>query len=297
MMMKAHAKINVGLRIGGVRADGFHEIWSILQEIELCDEITLREAPDLLLSVSGGPPDLPADENNLCLKAARLLKAEFKLQRGAHIHLQKKVPMGAGLGGGSSDAAAVLKGLNLLWNLGLEVEELLRLSAQLGSDVPFFVLGGSCVAQGRGERLTPITPLIQDPLLLLTPGIAISTAWAYKNITNYSLTQGWQNINLVDLKKEAFSEILPNDFEPLVFKHHPVLWALKDQLRRAGAYYASLSGSGSSLYGVFHSEENAHRACESIQMEGQKYLLNRREAANSGRRVSASPSGGSDGDH
>lgn len=274
LLMKAHAKINVGLRIGGVRADGFHEIWSVLQEIELYDEITLREAPDLLLRVSGGPPDLPADENNLCLKAARLLQTEFKPHRGAHVHLQKRVPMGAGLGGGSSDAAAVLKGLNLLWDLKLEVEELLPLAAQLGSDVPFFVLGGCCIAQGRGELLTPIPPLIRAPLLLLAPGVAISTAWAYKNIANYSLTRRFQNINLMDLKKEAFSEIFSNDFEPLVFKHHPVLGALKDQLMRAGAYYASLSGSGSSLYGAFHSEDSARRAFEGIQMEGHKYLLN-----------------------
>lgn len=278
LMIEAHAKINVGLRIGGVRADGYHEIWSVLQEIDLHDEIILREAPDLLLSIAGGPPDLPADENNLCLKAARLLQSHCRLDRGAHIVLSKKVPMGAGLGGGSSDGAAVLKGLNQLWNLRLGGDLLLRLAAELGSDVPFFILGGCCIARGRGELLTPAAPLICDPMLLLAPKIAISTAWAYKNIANYPLTQGLQNINLMDLKKEAFSEVLSNDFEPLIFRHHPALGALKDQLLRAGAYFASLSGSGSSLYGVFHSEENARRAFELIQVEGQKYLLNIRAA-------------------
>jgi len=271
--LKAHAKINVGLRIGGRRADGYHEIWSILQEIDLRDEISLREAPDFVFSAAGETSDLPVDDQNLCVRAARLLQAETGCRRGAHLELDKRIPIGAGLGGGSSDAASVLKGLNRLWGLGLNQAALIELAGQLGSDVPFFILGGCCVATGRGEILRKIDPIIRDALIVIAPKVHIDTAWAYKNIKNYRLTSKLENIKLMDLKKADVLRLLGNDFEPLVFSRHPALGVLKERLLQAGAYYASLSGSGSSIYGVFHSEESARRAFDEFQVEGRKYLL------------------------
>ncbi|RJP80382.1 MAG: 4-(cytidine 5'-diphospho)-2-C-methyl-D-erythritol kinase [Candidatus Zixiibacteriota bacterium] len=278
LVLQARAKVNMGLRILGQRADGYHEIWSILQEISLADEVRLREAPDFSLSMTCNTPGLPTDERNLCLKAARLLQETTGGRSGTAIELVKRVPVGAGLGGGSADAAAVLLGLNRLWGLDLDRRTLLDLAARLGSDVPFFILGGCCVATGRGEILEPRPAVTTDPMVLVTPSLHVSTAWAYKNIDNYPLTPPPENVifqrfSKNDLRNPHFRKALNNDFEPLVFSHHPRLQAIKEQLLESGAYYASLSGSGSSLFGVYDSVETARAAVRMIQTGGHTYLL------------------------
>ena len=276
--VKAPAKINVGLHILGLRPDGYHEIRTVLQQINLADEILLEDAPDLSLSLTGDRRDLPAGEKNLCMKAALLLRRRTGCPKGARIKLNKVIPIGAGLGGGSSDAAATLKALNQMWQTGLDQPTLMDLAAELGSDVPFFIAGGCCLAMGRGEILTQIDPIIRDQIVLICPNLRISTARAYENIGNYRLTSQMENIIFQnslrkDLSNPEFYNTLTNDFESLVFAHYPVLEKLKKTLLMRGAYYSSLSGSGSALYGVFASSEKAKRASEEIQIKGKIYLL------------------------
>jgi 4-diphosphocytidyl-2-C-methyl-D-erythritol kinase len=278
LVWEARAKINIGLHVGALRPDGYHEIWSILQEINLADRLLLRDAPDFSLSMTCPSDAVPGDESNLCMKAARLLQKLTGCRRGVQIELEKNIPVGAGLGGGSSDAASVLKGLNQLWDLGLTQTELLVTAAKLGSDVPFFILGGCCRATGRGEILQPIASPLHGAILLVTPPVHVSTAWAYKNIDNYSLTYADENIifegfPLSGSANPELSRIFRNDFEPLVFSHYPFLGALKDQLMEAGAFFSSLTGSGSSLYAVFHKTEEARQALQRIQMAGNVVLI------------------------
>lgn len=270
--------MNIGLRIIGVRADGYHEIRSILQEINLYDTIVLRPAPDLSISMTCDDPELPADENNLCVRAARILDETAGGGHGVRIHLIKRIPTGAGLGGGSSDAAAVLKGLNEFWKLNLPLINLRKIAARLGSDVPFFILGGCCSASGRGEKLKRRPSVIRHPLLLITPKIQIFTKWAYKNIKTYHLTSKRENIIFYGSKSDiltnpAIRRLLKNDFEPLVFQHYPRLGEIKELLLRNGAFFASLSGSGSSVYGVFEDINTAKQTIENIREEGASYLL------------------------
>lgn len=278
LRLRAPAKINVGLHVKGLRPDGYHEIWSILQEINLTDEIHLEDAPDFSLTVTGSFAQLPLGEENLCLKAARLFRSEFNLHKGAAIELNKKIPIGAGLGGGSSDAAAVMKGLNTIWGLGLSEPSLLQLTAKIGSDVPFFILGECCIATGRGDELVKTNPIVQDPMVLVCPEEHISTSWAYKNIGNYPLTSNLENVNFKDslsggLRDSVTRALLSNDFESLVFSTFPALAEVKRFLLDSGAYYASLSGSGSSIYGVFESLKLAKKAHKQIVTRGSKYLL------------------------
>jgi 4-diphosphocytidyl-2-C-methyl-D-erythritol kinase len=279
LVLTARAKVNIGLRITGVRSDGYHEIRSILQEIHLYDTILLHPAPDFSISMTCDDPDLPTDESNLCVRAAQILKrAAGRGEYGVQIRLIKRIPTGAGLGGGSSDAAAVLKGLNQFWELNLPPSELLKPAARLGSDVPFFILGGCCAVSGRGEKLRSRPPVIRHPLLLIVPKIRISTKWAYKNIKNYHLTSKRENIIFNGSKSDiltnpALRRFLTNDFEPLVFQHYPPLGEIKELLLRNGAFFASLSGSGSSVYGVFENTNTAKQAIENIRVDGASYLL------------------------
>jgi 4-diphosphocytidyl-2-C-methyl-D-erythritol kinase len=278
LRIKAPAKINIGLHILGKRPDGYHEIWTILQKIDLFDEILLQSAPDLAFSVLTSLPDIPADEHNLCVKAGKLLQEETQCKLGARLELNKVIPAGAGLGGGSSDAAAVLLALNRFWNTGLKRSVLMKLAAKLGSDVPFFLQSQCCIATGRGEILKPINPLITGPIILICPDVKVSTEWAYKNIDNYHLTSKKENIIFHGSLRESFRQVcmqeaFKNDFEPLVFDKYPLIEELQQNLLRSGAYYSSLSGSGSAVFGVFDSVAKAKEALKSIKVEGHIFLF------------------------
>ncbi len=278
LILEAPAKINVGLRIVGKRPDGYHEIWSVLQEIDLCDEIALWDAPDFSFLLEGDSQGVPTGGTNLCLRAARSLQEASGHQGGARIRLRKVIPVGAGLGGGSSDAAAVLKGLNQLWETGFTRDELSRLGAQLGSDVPFFITGGCCLATGRGEIIKPLETPLQDPLVLVCPDVFISTEWAYKNIKNYHLTLAQDDIIFQGSWREILSrfpeqDFFVNDFEPVVFNAYPDLEKIRDALRDAGAYFVSLSGSGSALFGLFREWERACEAAEKLALRWRTYCL------------------------
>ncbi|TKJ40385.1 4-(cytidine 5'-diphospho)-2-C-methyl-D-erythritol kinase [candidate division LCP-89 bacterium B3_LCP] len=276
LQISTPAKINIGLRIFGRRDDGYHEIWSILQPIDLFDEIILQDVPDFSISMSCDSDVVPCDAQNLCVKSAKLLQEYTQCERGVHIHLTKNIPVGAGLGGGSSDAAATLAGLNLLWNTKLASSTLMELAAQIGSDVPFFLMDSTCIATGRGERLRKINRIVSDPIVLICPAINVSTAWAYKNMKKFSLTSETESINFQDsLASNVLDnqQLLVNDFEEVVFARYPVLSAHKYNLLQNGAYYASLSGSGSSLYGIFNTIGEARKAAEELKNNIIIYIL------------------------
>lgn len=253
MHITAHAKINLALAIKFKRADGFHEIESIIQEIEFGDDLFLEQADSLTFETDSA--QLNAETDNLCLKAARLLIQRCKIP-GLHIRLIKKIPLGAGLGGGSSDAAAVLRGLNIMYGLNLSDADLRTLAAKIGSDIPFFIKGGSAYIQGRGEKVTSVKLDTAYTVLLLHPDVYINTGWAYANL-KMGLTKDFKETKFIgfefqNLSVDKFRDKFQNDFEKSVFNAYPRLAESKDLLYHSGADFAGMSGSGSTIYGLFH---------------------------------------------
>lgn len=264
LRLPSFAKINLALFVKGKRGDGYHDIETVFQQISLHDDIQLKPTSIAEVEFSCDNPDIPDGMANLCVCAAYLLKMHAGIKEGVDIVLHKKIPSGAGLGGGSSNAAVVLLGLNKLWQLGWPASKLADLSLELGSDVPFFIHGGAALGEGRGERLTHFLFDWSLPIVVVYPGVPISTKWAYEQL-NLSLTIKEKYIKLAHFKNRNFNNVefyqgFQNDFEAAVFKAHPVLNQIKNELNRLGAIYASLSGSGSSLFGIFSDENRAGAA-------------------------------------
>lgn len=264
----APAKINLRLRVLGRRPDQYHEIDTLFQAVDLCDEIEVELVEgELRLDVEG--PDLGPSEDNLAYRAAAILLSHAGVESGAHVRLLKRVPVGAGLGGGSSDAAAVLRCLSSL--LGIEDgPELRELGTELGSDVPFF-LGESPLARGRGrgELLEPITPLPRAHLVLVSPQVHVSTAGAYAALAEVragSSVATDEDVRTPSLVTWAEVETLAeNDFEPVIGAAHPEIRRALGSLRSAGASVALMTGSGSTCFGLFPSGAEADAAAEELQ--------------------------------
>ncbi|MGA9406024.1 MAG: 4-(cytidine 5'-diphospho)-2-C-methyl-D-erythritol kinase [Bacteroidota bacterium] len=261
MIHKAYAKINLGLRVLRKREDGFHDIETIFHRINVFDELAL-EPSDAVISISCDNQRIPTDENNLCWKAVELLRSEIGTTRGASVHIKKKIPIGAGLGGGSSDAATVLIALPSLWNISIDAATLADIALNIGSDVPFFLHNKSAYAVGRGERLSFVKLSLPYFVLVVTPGIHISTAWAYGELSKHRAPSAERN-TLYDgatCTVAGISSLMENDFEAVVFRAHPEIARLKQELLSHGAAFALLSGSGSSVFGLFKDETNARQA-------------------------------------
>lgn len=253
MLVFPNAKINLGLNILRKRADGFHDISTVFYPIGLSDilEITTNSNADVEWVNTGLSVDCPADKN-LVVKAYRLLQQKFDLP-GVILQLHKVIPFGAGLGGGSADAAFALVALNEHFNLNLSKAELAQMAATLGSDCAFFVYNQACTASGRGEILTPIDLSLKDKhLLLITPQVHVSTATAYAGVKPYEPTILPEEIVKKDVAE--WKNYLVNDFETSVFAQFPELKYWRDKLYDEGAVYAAMSGSGSSLFGIFEQE-------------------------------------------
>jgi 4-diphosphocytidyl-2-C-methyl-D-erythritol kinase len=264
--LDAPAKINWFLHISGKRGDGYHDIVSAMQCVSLEDQISFEDAPEIELV---SDLDLPVAQN-LVYKAAALLKQRVSYQGGATIVLTKNIPHGAGLGGGSSDAAHTLIGLNRLWGLNLGEDVLMGLGAEIGSDVPFFI-GGSplSVVEGRGERVRRLETHDGVWLLLVKPGIAIPTAWAY-GVYKPELTKKSVDIKLFcqALDRKDFTSLrhmIGNDLEKGVFKKYRVVAEIKRALVEHGAAFAAMSGSGSTVFGAFSSGKEAAAASERME--------------------------------
>lgn len=255
MIIFPACKINIGLQVIARREDGFHEIATVFYPLPLSDvlEVVTSEEKNTTFHLSGDPVPGSQDDN-LCLKAYRMLKNDFAALPQVHIYLHKGIPIGAGLGGGSSDAAAMLKLLNAKYGLGLSPDRLANYAARLGSDCAFFLQDRPCYATGRGEELYPFTQedLGDYHFILVCPEVHISTAWAYGKVVAKHPVR-----SLLDLVREPvvnWKGKVINDFEKPVFDAYPELAKIRDALYRQGALYASLSGSGAALFGIFPKE-------------------------------------------
>jgi 4-diphosphocytidyl-2-C-methyl-D-erythritol kinase len=280
--VRALAKINLDLRVLGKRADGFHELRTIFQTISLADRIAIAFTPGRKTAIAvDGAPDIP---DNLMVRAAELALQAMGARGRVEMQLDKRIPMGAGLGGGSSDAAAVLLALPVLAGKPLTLPALCALGEQLGSDVPFFLLGGRAAGIGRGTELFPLPDAARAAGLLIAPGIHVNTAQAYRDLSP-RLTIELQQNKIVSFQKVTWQAGCPaargegagaggwgvetpvNDFESVVFEQHAGIGELKRKLMRAGAFRSMMTGSGSAVFGLFPSREAASRARTLLKKE------------------------------
>ena len=265
LTVPAFAKINLGLRVHGRRPDGYHEIDTVFQTVSLHDTLTFRPAHGGSLRLSCTDAGIPTDETNLVLRAASALRVRFGVRLGAQIELEKVIPAGGGLGGGSADAAVALAALATLWEIDTDAGELAELGARLGADVPFFLTGGTARGTGTGTEIKSLGDAPKMHLCVVTPDVHVSTAEAYKALGARALTKDGTAANLSVSRAEAeFSDslcgVMSNDFEAVVVRLHPEIGRARAVLEEAGAVGASLSGSGASVYGVFESKGAAGRA-------------------------------------
>jgi 4-diphosphocytidyl-2-C-methyl-D-erythritol kinase len=258
LTVKAPAKINLVLEVLKRRKDGYHDIRTVMHTLELADSLTLT-ARRTDLVVSCDRTDVPTDERNLVVKAAQLLRAEYKVEQGVHIHIQKRIPVAAGLGGGSSDGAAALVGLCRFWNIPVDYERLQGLAAQLGSDVPFLLRGGCALGTGRGDRIFPWQAAPGLWMVLVNPGFAVPTPLIYKNL-KLPLTRRKNYITLLrpaisKKNPEKIGEYLYNQLETVTLKMHPEVRRIKEILAACGVSAALMSGSGPTVFGLLPSPE------------------------------------------
>ncbi len=258
------AKINLGLRILGKRTDGYHAIETILQMLDLYDWLTYRVNHDGDIRLVCSTPALPTDEGNLVTRAARFLQRVGKIQRGVDIYLDKRIPLAAGLGGGSSNAATTLFALNRLWDLNWDASRLHHAAAQLGSDVPFFLGGSTALAQGRGEQLMQLPPPPPLTGVLVNPGFGVSAGWAYAHFSGQSLATDDTMAKIMDALAAQdlmrLADALVNDLEPGVAAVYPTIREMKDVLCSAGATVAFMSGSGPTVCGIFQHPRDLQQA-------------------------------------
>ncbi len=262
------AKINLGLNIINKREDGYHNIETIFYPVNLCDTITFTPANSF--TFASNVPLLNNISSNLIVKAKEVLEERFNRKFNLEIKLEKRIPISAGMGGGSSDAAATLIALKDLYDLEIELEELKKLALKIGSDVPFFLNPVASFADSRGENLIEIDLKINKPILIVNPGIHVSTRWAYANckpsLPNFRLNNLTQeNVTIPsDLHK-----FVKNDFEEAVFNNYPLIGEIKRNLLKTGASFALMTGSGSTVFGIFNNIKDAQKAQKSF---GAKYF-------------------------
>lgn len=260
LTLTASAKVNLALEVLGKRPDGYHELATVMQTVDLADRLTLEDADELTLTTTS--PEVPADGGNLALRAAAALREVAKVDRGVRVRLDKRIPVAAGLGGGSSDAAAVLLGLNRLWSLRWPVARLAEVAERLGMDVPFFLRGGVALGTGRGERLTPLVgmPLA---LVLVNPGTPLSTAAVYGRVRPTVYTDGARAQTMAaalrSRKPARVAASLYNGLEAAATGVSPDLARMRAALMAAGALGAVMSGSGPTVVGVARSFEQARQ--------------------------------------
>ncbi|MBV9956775.1 MAG: 4-(cytidine 5'-diphospho)-2-C-methyl-D-erythritol kinase [Acidobacteria bacterium] len=270
--LPAFAKINWTLRVLGRRADGYHELHTIFQTVTLSDRLTFTPSDDSDITFDCDAPDVPHDESNLVVRAARALRERYRVTRGAAISLEKRIPSAAGLGGGSSDAAVALLGLARLWRLEPQQRELEELGADLGADVPFFFTGGTALGTGLGTEIEPLADAPATPLLIIKPPVQVSTAEAYKALNAPALTKVGGDIILSSSRPhtqipDSLPDNLRNDFEPVIYGLHSEILRAAEALKQAGARAALLAGSGASVFGVFDDLESRVRAAQALRAE------------------------------
>ncbi|MGF9972456.1 4-(cytidine 5'-diphospho)-2-C-methyl-D-erythritol kinase [Bacillus velezensis] len=262
ILEKAPAKINLSLDVTSKRPDGYHEVEMIMTTIDLADRIELTELPENVIRVASHNRFVPDDQRNLAYQAAKLLKERFQVKKGVSIMITKVIPVAAGLAGGSSDAAATLRGLNRLWDLKLSVEELAELGAEIGSDVSFCVYGGTALATGRGEKIRHISAPPHCWVVLAKPTIGVSTAEVYRRLNLQQVRHPDVQAMIDAIEEKSFQKVcgqLGNVLESVTLSLHPEVVMIKNQMKRFGADAVLMSGSGPTVFGLVQYESKVQR--------------------------------------
>ena len=271
LKLKARAKINLGLDVVRKREDGYHEVRMIMQMINLYDKITLRKKTEPGITVTANLSYLPVNEDNLVYRAAKLLMDEFQVDGGLEIELQKYIPVAAGMAGGSTDAAAVMVGVNRIFQLGLNKKQLMERGVKIGADVPFCIMRGTALAEGIGEELTPLPAMPHCSLVIAKPKIHVSTKFVYGNLKVRELTEHPDIDGQVQALRENNLEQLVarmgNVLETVTIPAYPVIDEIKHTMMKYGAMGAMMSGSGPTVFGIFEKEDTAQEVCRLLKKE------------------------------
>lgn len=270
--VKALAKINLGLDVVRRREDGYHEVRMVMQTIHLFDRLQIARNQSGEITMSTNLSFLPTNENNLVYKAAKLLKDEFQIKDGIDVKLYKHIPVAAGMAGGSTDAAAVLYGMNRIFDLGLSREELMKRGVHLGADVPYCVMRGTALAEGIGEELTALSPMVKCPVLIAKPQISVSTKFVYENLKLNEQTVHPDIDRLVkDIREKdlrAIAADMGNVLETVTIPNYPIIAEIKEHMMEHGALNSMMSGSGPTVFGLFENEDAAAEAYEAMRASG-----------------------------
>lgn len=277
--LKALAKINLGLDVVRRREDGYHEVRMIMQTIQLYDRLDIKRTQEPGIQIQTNLSFLPVNENNLIYKAAKLLMDEFSITDGVSVKLDKRIPVAAGMAGGSTDAAAMLIGVNRLFSLGLTKKQLMERGVQIGADVPYCIMRGTALAEGIGEALSPLPPMIKCPVLIAKPSISVSTKFVYQNLKLDDTTIHPDIDRLIDdIKAKSLHDIaahMGNVLETVTIPNYPVIDEIKKHMLSNGAVGAMMSGSGPTVFGLFDDEDTAkkaYKAMRSSHLARQVYL-------------------------
>lgn len=277
--LKALAKINLGLDVVRRREDGYHEVRMIMQTIHLYDRLDIKRTKESGIQIQTNLSFLPVNENNLIYKAAKLLMDEFSITDGVSVKLDKRIPVAAGMAGGSTDAAAMLFGMNRLFSLGLTKRQLMERGVQIGADVPYCIMRGTALAEGIGEELSQLPPMVKCPVLIAKPSISVSTKFVYQNL-KLDDTTVHPDIDLLieDIKAKNLHDIaahMGNVLETVTIPNYPVIDEIKKHMLSHGAVGAMMSGSGPTVFGLFDDEataKKAYKAMRSSHLARQVYL-------------------------
>ncbi|MGN0405154.1 MAG: 4-(cytidine 5'-diphospho)-2-C-methyl-D-erythritol kinase [Bariatricus sp.] len=279
--LKALGKINLGLDVLGRRENGYHDVRMIMQTLYLYDNVILQKKPEPGIEIESNLFYLPKDENNIAWKAAQMLMDEFKLPGGIKISLEKRIPVAAGMAGGSSNAAAVLHGMNRMYQLGLDQKDLMDRGVKLGADVPYCIMRGTVLAEGIGEKLTPLPPMPKCQILIAKPPISVSTKMVYEKLDSREITVHpdidgiLEGLEEGDLGKIAAS--MGNVLENVTIEEYPVIARIKKCMLAKGALGAMMSGSGPTVFGIFKDRKTAKAAYNYLKTQGlarQVYVVN-----------------------
>lgn len=270
--VKALAKINLGLDVVRKREDGYHEVKMVMQTIHLFDRLEIKKTVSGDITMTTNLAFLPTNENNLVYKAAKLLKDEFEIPDGIDVKLHKHIPVAAGMAGGSTDAAAVLYGMNRMFDLGLSKEELMQRGVKIGADVPYCIMRGTALAEGIGEKLTALPPMVKCPVLIAKPQISVSTKFVYENLKlDDSTIHPDINQLIADIGEKNLQKIaadMGNVLETVTIPNYPVIAEIREHMLEHGAVGAMMSGSGPTVFGLFDKEETAAAAYEAMWASG-----------------------------
>lgn len=270
--LKALAKINLGLDVVRRREDGYHEVRMIMQTIHLYDRLKITKMKTPGIEIHSNLPFLPVNENNLVYKAGKLLMDEFGIREGVRVDLLKRIPVAAGMAGGSSDAAAMLYGMNQLFGLKLSRQALMERGVTIGADVPYCLMRGTALAEGIGEKLKQLPPMVKCPVLIAKPQISVSTKFVYQNLkldehtVHPDIDRLIQDIRNKDL--QAAARDMGNVLETVTIPNYPVIAQIKEQMMHSGAVNSMMSGSGPTVFGLFENEKQAKKAYDDMKQTG-----------------------------